>query len=438
MTIANSYNEQASALLNAGPWLVDESRFHAALSAISAGAFGPGYSSNQKPVRKGVVSIRGLLMKDAPSWAVDRGWATDLRKSTDMIREIVGDPTIDEIELDVESPGGTVAGTQELADAVYEARKSKRVVARVEDLAASAAYWVASQADEIEANDTALIGSIGVYSVLRDWSALYAREGVKVDVVRSAPLKGTGVMGAPISDEQRAKEQELIDGMASLFSDAISRGREMDPDQAQRVSTGEMWLASEAKSLGLIDRVRSASSAQIDENKQRASAEVKMANENAELAALRAELEKARAEKAQIETQKIALEAEREAHKAALAQVKESAKARVIAEGMAAGKITPPMKSAIENYAKTVEPEALEAFVAVLQKQTHPTQVGSAPAENAPKSTSQDDAKFMAMFPGVDLKFAEAASALKAVNVHGLATLKDGRIVPVGTIGKGN
>jgi len=92
----------------------------------------------------------------------------------------------------IDSPGGTVAGTQELADDVAAAAKRKTTVAMIEDMGASAAYWTASQASAVWANRTALVGSIGTFAVIHDLSAHAGQLGVKVHVVKAGEHKGGG------------------------------------------------------------------------------------------------------------------------------------------------------------------------------------------------------------------------------------------------------
>jgi hypothetical protein len=119
----------------------------------------------------------------------------------------------------------------------------------------SAAYWLASQAQRIRANATALVGSIGVYLVTVDSSALAAGMGIKVILIRSGDLKGMGVPGAAISEEQIAAEQELIDGLADHFIAAVAAGRGMKETAVRELATGRCWLAAAAQENGLIDIV---------------------------------------------------------------------------------------------------------------------------------------------------------------------------------------
>jgi len=206
-----------------------------------------------------VVPIKGILTKQAlPAWMAFFGIeGTTYGQIRQMVGAAVADPTAKRIELQVESPGGQVSGCQETAEAIAAAALEKPVTAGVEDLAASAAYWLASQATEISANPNAFVGSIGVYTVYADYSEMAKREGVTVHVIRSGEHKGMGVPGAPISAAQIAAMQENVDRIADHFIAAVATGRALAPDEARALATGRMWEATAARELKLIDAVTS-------------------------------------------------------------------------------------------------------------------------------------------------------------------------------------
>lgn len=173
------------------------------------------------------------------------------------IRAAVADESVGSILLVIDSPGGYVEGTADLAAEIVKARESKPVRAFVEDLCASAAYWIASQAEKVWANaDTADIGSIGVYTVIEDSSKAAELAGVTVHLIATGDLKGAGEPGVPVTDAMLAAWQERIDGTMSVFKKAVMSGRQMDAKAFDAVSSGRTWKAPEAKRLGLIDGVR--------------------------------------------------------------------------------------------------------------------------------------------------------------------------------------
>lgn len=202
------------------------------------------------------VPIKGTLMKTVPKWLSWFGIAaTSYADIVANVREAVSRDDVDSIMLHVESPGGMVAGGMEAADVIYEARKSKPVNAKIEDIAASGALWLVSQAQHITANPNAFIGSIGVYSVVVDYSKMAESEGIKVNIIKSGEHKGVGVAGAPITDEQLTMVQELVDGQADNFVSHIARGRGMKKTEVKKLATGQVWLAPQAVKNGLIDEV---------------------------------------------------------------------------------------------------------------------------------------------------------------------------------------
>ncbi|HEV7297763.1 MAG TPA: S49 family peptidase [Tepidisphaeraceae bacterium] len=178
--------------------------------------------------------------------------------TTELLKNLstaLDDESVKAICIYVDSPGGEVSGTDQLAQAVAAANKRKPVTAYISDLGASAAYWVASQAGQVFANRTAFVGSIGVYTVMYDTSTLYEKAGIVPKLVKAGSQKGTGVEGLPISDEQLADVQRTIDNVYTLFVEAVATGRGMSEGDALNVATGQVWVASDALKMGLIDGI---------------------------------------------------------------------------------------------------------------------------------------------------------------------------------------
>lgn len=225
------------------------------------------FGDEPPPKRKGMsitgsvarIPVSGTLLKRVPNWMRWFGFdATSYADIADDVRAAVADASVKEIVLVVGSPGGQVAGVHEAGEAILAARDSgKQVTAEVEDLCASAAYWLASQAHRIVAGPNAQVGSIGVYSVYVDSSKAAEEEGFKVHVVSSGPHKGAGVPGAKITEEQLAGFQAVIDGMAENFKAAVARGRGRARKDSDQWATGQVWLAGDAARMGMIDQLMS-------------------------------------------------------------------------------------------------------------------------------------------------------------------------------------
>jgi signal peptide peptidase SppA len=203
---------------------------------------------------KNIAMIRaaGTLMKAESSFGGTS--TTQLRRD---IRNAVADETVSGILLSIDSPGGTVDGTYDLAADVKAAGRKKPVFAHVDGMAASAAYWMASQANAVYAgNPMAQIGSIGTYLAVYDYSAAAERDGIKVHLFTTGPLKGLGVPGTALTDDHKAHLQGRINEAQTFFDDAVRKGRGLSATQLDGVRTGAAWFAAKAQELRLIDGIK--------------------------------------------------------------------------------------------------------------------------------------------------------------------------------------
>ncbi|NDD52887.1 hypothetical protein EBZ39_03235 [bacterium] len=196
----------------------------------------------------GIVAIEGTMMRRPDPLAQWLFGATDTEEIAAAVSEAAERDDVRSILLDIDSPGGTVNGVPELADAVREASGQKFVHAWTAGRMASAAYWVASQADAIYAAPSAKVGSIGVIVPFLDRSGEMAKKGLKMEVFASGKFKGVGMPGTSLTDEQR----ELIQGeVQELFEDfraaVLSRGRNI-PVEAME---GQTFSARTAQKYGL-------------------------------------------------------------------------------------------------------------------------------------------------------------------------------------------
>lgn len=202
-----------------------------------------------------IIKVVGTLMKSQSSFG---GTSTvQLRRD---IRQAASDPDVTGILLAIDSPGGTTAGTHDLAAEVKAARRTKPVVAQIDDMGASAAYWPASQADAIYAsNPTTMVGSIGTYATVYDYSEMFGKEGIKTYNFATGPLKGMGTPGTIVTEEQRAHWQDIVEQSQKSFDDAVRLGRGMSAKELADVRTGAVWIGENAISKKLIDGIQSMS-----------------------------------------------------------------------------------------------------------------------------------------------------------------------------------
>jgi signal peptide peptidase SppA len=199
-----------------------------------------------------IVPLSGSRMKRVDSY--NRGTSTV--RARQKIRAAVEDDEVVGILLLVESPGGTVAGTADLGDEVARATGKKPVIGYIEDLGASAAYWVPSQATRVYANRTATIGSIGTYAVIYDQSARATLAGIKVHVIRAGAMKGAGTPGTEITAEQLADWQRVVDAHNAHFIDAVAAGRNLPRADVEALADGRVWVGAAAVEAGLVDGIR--------------------------------------------------------------------------------------------------------------------------------------------------------------------------------------
>lgn len=198
-----------------------------------------------------IVELSGALQKHASSMIASRSTVAARRQ----VRAAAKSDEVAGILLHIDSPGGMVAGTVDLADDIARAKESKPVFAYIEDLGASAAYWIASQADKVFANRSAEVGSIGVFMVVTDWSAAASMMGGKVHVIRFGEFKGAGVAGTEVTAAQIEKWQGSVDSFGAMFIDAVALGRRMAKSRVKELANGAVFTASDALDRQLIDGI---------------------------------------------------------------------------------------------------------------------------------------------------------------------------------------
>jgi signal peptide peptidase SppA len=220
------------------PWLITPEA-HAAMgrTAGHAGLFTqpppplPGSELLSIEHGVGIVSISGVLMKRPDLFARVLLGATDMDEIAAALIEARDRPDVQAVFLDLDSPGGTVNGTPELAALVADVSKAKYTYAFTDGEMCSAAYWVASQADAIYATPSARVGSIGVLLPMLDESKAFEQAGLKVELFAAGKFKSVGVPGVSLTEEQRAWLQADIDEIYGDFKAAVlARGRRITPD----------------------------------------------------------------------------------------------------------------------------------------------------------------------------------------------------------------
>ena len=192
------------------------------------------------------------------AWLDSRSGLTSYEGIAAQLRDAGQDPEVRSLLLDISSPGGEAAGMAGLADLIRSVRQTKPVTAFVNDMAASAAYGIASAANEIVISPTSIVGSIGVVMLHADRSGELAAQGVKPTLIFAGSHKVDGNPFEPLSDAVRADLQASVDAHYRQFLDTVAqgRGRKLTADMA-RATEARTFIGSEAITLGLADRIAS-------------------------------------------------------------------------------------------------------------------------------------------------------------------------------------
>lgn len=187
-----------------------------------------------------------------------------LRTTPSMVQQITAylkhaeeDPDIKALLLKVNSPGGTVTASDILYHEIkgYKERTRVKVIVSMMNVAASGGYYISLPADLIMAHPTTITGSVGVIFMRPGVAGLMEKAGLAVRVNKSGERKDMGSPYRQTTDEEDAIFQKLTDDMADRFIGLVLKHRTLTPEQQKEISTACVYLADQAKSLGLIDKV---------------------------------------------------------------------------------------------------------------------------------------------------------------------------------------
>ncbi len=207
-----------------------------------------------------MIPVTGVIAKHANMVnGCSQPEGTSIETLRDQLAAAIEDPRVESIFLMIESPGGCIDSLADFADDVFAASFKKPVVAFADDLCASAAYWIASQANVIYASQTADVGSIGVYTLYVDSTERAKQEGLKFHIFRSGDNKGVGSPGVEISEANRDAIQERIDAKFEIFLNAIMQGRAgsgLTKEDLRTLADGRCFVGQAAVENKLIDGIK--------------------------------------------------------------------------------------------------------------------------------------------------------------------------------------
>jgi len=173
----------------------------------------------------------------------------------ELIRRLRESRRVPAVVLDIDSPGGSATASDDLFLALERLAAKKPLVAAIRGTGASGAYLAAMAARRVLANPNAIVGSIGVISAGPRLPRLLDRLGVSVTATKAGRLKDLGAPWRDETDEERAKEQQLVDGIYDAFVGRVASGRGLPDERVRELATGEVWLGREALILGLVDEI---------------------------------------------------------------------------------------------------------------------------------------------------------------------------------------
>jgi protease-4 len=172
----------------------------------------------------------------------------------EQLDQAADDSDIKGVILDLNTPGGSVVGSDEIYRRVQEFRKKgKPVVALMEEVAASGGYYIAAAADKIIANPATITGSIGVIAILPNVTQAEDKIGVHAVILKSGPFKDAGSPFRDMTPDEHAIFQKMIDEAYHQFVAAVADGRHMDESKVTQLADGRIYTGNQAAALGLID-----------------------------------------------------------------------------------------------------------------------------------------------------------------------------------------
>jgi protease-4 len=203
-----------------------------------------------------IVRVEGVIVSGKPTSTNPFGGSTSAAYSgviVDHLRQAEADGSVKVVILRVDSPGGSVVASQEIHQQMLV--MTKPVIVSMGELAASGGYYVSAPAKEIFANPATLTGSIGVISEFINVGDLLNQYGVKVTVVKSGAFKDEGSPFRPMTEEEVAVWQSIIDEAYQGFVQVVADGRKLSLDQVKKLADGRVYTGRQAQALGLVDKL---------------------------------------------------------------------------------------------------------------------------------------------------------------------------------------
>ncbi len=196
-----------------------------------------------------VIYLEGAIEETGGNW--DFSGVITPRRVARQLERAAKDNSIKAVVLRINSPGGAVAASQQIAALIREFEKP--VVISMGDMAASGGYYISAPADGIVAHPGTMTGSIGVIFTNFNMEGLYEKLGVEMETIKSGRHKD--MFTRKLTDEERRLLQKISDEAYDQFITEVAEGRELEKDHVRKLATGQLYLGSQALELGLVDRL---------------------------------------------------------------------------------------------------------------------------------------------------------------------------------------
>ncbi|MBM4270583.1 MAG: signal peptide peptidase SppA [Deltaproteobacteria bacterium] len=183
------------------------------------------------------------------------GFIGDSNEVVEQINQFDKDDSIKALIVRIDSPGGGVAASQEIYEAVADIKKKKKVVASMGSIAASGGYMIACAADKIVANPGTVTGSIAAVIHFANVEELMKKIGLKSSVIKSGKYKDIGSPVREMTPDEKVLMQNLVDDISDQFIDMVSRDRKIQKEDLRKIADGRVFTGRQAYRLGLVDHI---------------------------------------------------------------------------------------------------------------------------------------------------------------------------------------
>jgi signal peptide peptidase SppA len=201
-----------------------------------------------------VIPVEGVIAKRMNMLTkISGGSSTELIEAD--VKAALADFSVKAIVLAIDSPGGTIDGTQGLARTIFNGRGTKPIIAYADGMMASAAYWIGAAADKVVmSGETAMVGSIGVVATHVDMSGAEKQRGTKTTEIYAGKYKRIASQYAPLTEEGRQTIQDMVDYQYSVFVNDVAAFRGVTADRVIKdMADGRVFIGTQAHEAGLVD-----------------------------------------------------------------------------------------------------------------------------------------------------------------------------------------